>query len=414
MNRPANQDRWPHLSATAVLIAALTLAACAPADTTTTLTTASAAIPTSSATPTTASQEEEDAAIEIARLFLGAYRVSFDIDKAFSYLAADVEGVGPVAEELLLARFLQAIGTKTILGPCEGLSSGSNGTQVRCSFEDHMLRSDEIGLGPYGGSAFVLTVLDGQVTSFGMTFPPNQFSDPNGFSEQMWVPFASWVANTHPEDVAVMYENASQTGWRITEESIPLWEERSREYAQEIARERTAAVDVATAFVEAYAASDVAKAASYLTDNALAGFGGEVGGLGPGLRQGQAAGFKLLFEPCEAQDSSPPGTSVRCPYDYHGIRSDEIGLGPYSGSWFDITVLEGEIASVSDNIVFLENGFSDQMWEPFAAWVAANYPEDGAIMYENWPSIFMAQFTEESIALWAQRSREYVEVVLSS
>jgi len=172
-------------------------------------------------------------------------------------------------------------------------------------------------------------------------------------------------------------------------------------------------VQIATAFAEAYRSYDADGAASYLTDDALQEFAGDMGGLRLQLRQAEAAGFTYLLDTCEEQDSSPPGTSVRCTYDYHGIRSDEIGLGPYSGSWFDITVLEGEIVSVSDHIVFLENGFSDQMWEPFAAWVEKTYPEDGAIMYENWPSIFMAQFTDESIELWEQRSREYVEFVIS-
>ena len=62
----------------------------------------------------------------------------------------------------------------------------------------------------------------------------------------------------------------------------------------------------------------------------------------------------------------------------------------------------------------MTNGFSEQIWEPFAEWVRETYPEDGAVMYENWPNFFMAQFTEEATELWELRSREYVEVVRSS
>jgi hypothetical protein len=172
-------------------------------------------------------------------------------------------------------------------------------------------------------------------------------------------------------------------------------------------------IAVATAFVEAYAAFDADKAASYLADGALAefgGFDGEVEDLRLGLSQGQAAGFKWLLDSCEAQDSSPSGTLVRCAYDYHGIRSDEIGLGPYSGSWFDITVLDGEIVSVSDHIQFMSNGFASEMWEPFADWVADTYPDDVAVMYTD-SSQALPSITEESNQLWELRSREYVNVV---
>jgi hypothetical protein len=147
-----------------------------------------------------------------------------------------------------------------------------------------------------------------------------------------------------------------------------------------------------------------------LTEPALAEFGGDLEGLRLQFSHGRAQGLRLLLDSCEAQSSSPSGTLVRCAYDYHGIRSDEIGLGPYSGSWFDITVLEGEIVSVSDHIQFMSNGFSSEMWEPFAAWVAETYPEDVAVMYTN-SSQTMQSITEESNQLWELRSREYVDVV---
>jgi hypothetical protein len=53
----------------------------------------------------------------------------------------------------------------------------------------------------------------------------------NGFSEQVWEPFADWVATTYPDDVVRMYDSGAQTEFRLTEESVQLWEQRSREYA---------------------------------------------------------------------------------------------------------------------------------------------------------------------------------------
>ena len=38
---------------------------------------------------------------------------------------------------------------------------------------------------------------------------------------------------------------------------------------------------------------------------------------------------QIPVEACSATDSSAFGTSVRCRFDWHGIRSDEIGLSPY-------------------------------------------------------------------------------------
>ena len=39
--------------------------------------------------------------------------------------------------------------------------------------------------------------------------------------------FHWWMSANHPDDVAVMYDGSEP---RISEESIPLWEQRTREY----------------------------------------------------------------------------------------------------------------------------------------------------------------------------------------
>jgi hypothetical protein len=53
--------------------------------------------------------------------------------------------------------------------------------------------------------------------------------------------------------------------------------------------------------------------------------------------------------------------------------------------------------------------FSPQMWEPFAEWVSTNYPEDVAVMYKFDFSDY--QLTPQSIRLWEQHTRGYVEEV---
>jgi hypothetical protein len=166
-------------------------------------------------------------------------------------------------------------------------------------------------------------------------------------------------------------------------------------------------VDVATEFFEAQSAFDADRAIGYLADGTvLSGFGLD------GIREfrllmrfQEATGFKKMLDSCEEAFSYSRGTVVRCTWDFHGIRSDEIGRGPYSGSYDDITVLDGEIV---DMFGYIETSkFSPQMWEPFADWVSTNYPEDVAVMYK--PNYSDYRLSEESIGLWEQHTKEYVK-----
>jgi hypothetical protein len=172
----------------------------------------------------------------------------------------------------------------------------------------------------------------------------------------------------------------------------------------------TNAKEVATSFLEAYGAFDADRAITYLADDAdLSGLGAE------GTRQFgllvsflEAQGYKQMLAPCEETGNSSAGTYVRCAFDFHAIRSDEIGRGPFSGSYFDLTVRDGQIVRVSN--YFETEEFSPQMWEPFAEWVSSTYPGDAAVMYNE--DLTDYQLSEESIALWNTHSRGYVKTKL--
>jgi hypothetical protein len=177
------------------------------------------------------------------------------------------------------------------------------------------------------------------------------------------------------------------------------------------------AQEVATGFLEAYGAFDADRAITYLADEAdisqliAQATSADVEGTLEEFRMFisllEAEGYKQILQPCEQLASSAFGTELRCPFDFHIIRSDEIGLGPYSGSYFDFTVHDGEIVEAAKTFAIGE--FSPQVWEPFADWVLINYPEDLAMMYTGGGT--GAALTEESIALWEQHSREYAEEV---
>jgi hypothetical protein len=44
----------------------------------------------------------------------------------------------------------------------------------------------------------------------------------------------------------------------------------------------------------------------------------------------------------------------------HAIRSDEIGLGPHTGNYWDLTVRDGKIVSAQREVEFM-TGFEDQI-----------------------------------------------------
>lgn len=171
-------------------------------------------------------------AVEVATGFLEAYG-AFDLERAMAYLADDapVASLGELDDPRLLIPWLEATGYEQVLGSCEAVgASSSAGTTVSCPYRFHALRSSEIGRGPFGGSSFELVVRDGEILRLSQDWETEKFSP------QVWDPFADWVSRAHPKDVAVMYEDAGQSGVRLTEESIRLWELRTREYVEDVGR----------------------------------------------------------------------------------------------------------------------------------------------------------------------------------
>jgi len=183
------------------------------------------------------------------------------------------------------------------------------------------------------------------------------------------------------------------------------------------AQRRVAAEELATGFLDAYGAFDADRAASYLTADAIAQEWGSPEQFRLTIDYLEAIGYKqtILQSPrprtavdghCGLRGDSAAGVSLRCAYDLHALRSDEIGLGPFGDNEWDFTVHDGKIVSASPGWAFLTNGFSEQMWEPFAAWVASEYPDDVVVMYTDRRQETQ-RLNEQSIQLWEQHSRSY-------
>jgi len=189
--------------------------------------------PATDQTPVAAGAQENTVnarAEKVATGFVKAYG-AFDVEQAMTYLADDatIAVLGAQDDLRLLSSWLEATGYQQIVDPCEGVGNSASGS-IRCTFAFHALRSGELGRGPFGGSSFDLVVRDGKIVH------ASQDWEIEKFSPQVWEPFANWVSTVHPKDAAVMYQDDSHSGVRLTEESIRLWELRTLEYVEEVGR----------------------------------------------------------------------------------------------------------------------------------------------------------------------------------
>ena len=180
------------------------------------------------------------------------------------------------------------------------------------------------------------------------------------------------------------------------------------------------AEEVATGFVEAFGAFDADRAISYLADDAdIQGLAAQVGS-GAQSVEGTLGEFRELLSLLEAMNfrqmpsacedlNSQTSNIIQCKFDFHLFGSDELERGPFTGAWYYVTVQSGEVSSATWNLD-VEDDFSAQMWEPFAEWVSATYPEDAAIMYDD-RNLTGVALTAESILLWRKHVGDYVEAV---
>lgn len=174
--------------------------------------------------------------VEVATGFMDAYG-AFDANRAIGYLApdADVEelisSIGEVHDGpglRLSIAWLRAVGYEQLLHSCrEGVTSAS-GTRVRCSFDLHLLRSSEVGKGPYGPAEIDFTVSEGKIVHASAW----NWDYEKAFRSEVWEPFERWASRTFPEDVAIMYQDESHSAARLTDASIRRWEVHTQGYVR--------------------------------------------------------------------------------------------------------------------------------------------------------------------------------------
>jgi hypothetical protein len=175
-------------------------------------------------------------------------------------------------------------------------------------------------------------------------------------------------------------------------------------------------VEEAVALTRSYFAAqndyDAELAMSYLSDDA------NIDGapwVGPEryrleIETAAASGRQGLLGDCIPVETQPP-IIIRCDLEYQDLRSGELGLGPFLGNSVDVGVADGKITSLVADVPVDENGYAQQVWDPFTAWMNLRHPGEMEIIDE--PGVLSDSRVRENNRLWQQRSREWVEMRLT-
>ena len=362
--------------------------------------------------PTTAVEQTAGHSIEEATAVVRAFydaRNAYDADVAMSFLADEAimqawsqgtaipHQIGSPEEFRLQVESAAATNSKALLGACTTVEARHPGITIRCAYDYQDLRSNELGIGPFGDNSADVVVVDGKITSIA------ESGRATGFEQQMWDPFRAWLEAQHPDDMAVMDADDTPTA-----ESIPLWEQRTREWVEE----RLAAEQVATEFLQTFAAFDAEAAGAYLATDASTEhlINQDVADYRQAIALFQAWGYEQELGPCQQVGATATGLDVRCPFAYHLLGSRELGVGPFEQNYFTVTVDNASGMITEVNSSWRDDYFSSAVAEPFVAWVETTHPNELAVMtIDGHPAL-----TPESLALWDQLRREYVQHVLSS
>ncbi len=114
------------------------------------------------------------------------------------------------------------------------------------------------------------------------------------------------------------------------------------------------------------------------------------------------------MQPCQELSTAPVGTTVGCPFDYHVLHSEQLGLGPCTNNIFTVLVADGKVVSVEPLYEFGTNGQLD-LFEAIGAWVRENHLGDWASM-ESADGHTRAEM-QRWYPLWKQYSQEYADAM---
>lgn len=178
-------------------------------------------------------------------------------------------------------------------------------------------------------------------------------------------------------------------------------------------------VQIATDFVGALAAYDVARATQDVAvgEDELRFWPGE-----PSMREGiawaEAARFEILPKACIPDEGGTgSGTTVTCQFDWHFLGSDRLGWAPRA-SHLSVQVRGGRIEGASTSMDWgwaglRRDAYGDlPMWRPFVSWLEREHPYDVPAMIAKGECCSAEHetpiYTDESLALWAKYVDDWV------
>ncbi len=341
------------------------------------------------------------AAVRIATGFVAAIG-AFDVDAAMADLAEDADislvtapgGVGdagPATTRQDLPRLLallEAQGYEQSADLCAVNSQAEDETIVRCALTFSSLRSGQFAWAPFGPSHIDVVVRRGRITGATTRWASERFE------AEVWEPFTTWVAANHRADAEVMYPDGSRSSARLSESSIRLWGQRTREYA---ALQGAAMVEVAAEFMAARNAHDADAARALVADDGVLAQLCNQGltpryacvvddpeepimGRVPLDRAGitfaldAEALYDLRFEDVACEKVSGP--LVTCSYRMDNRLREIAGDAPVEAA-SSLGVVDGRVRLVAFpwlNIGFNPAGLNPVEAEPFVHWLEQEYP----------------------------------------
>ena len=172
--------------------------------------------------------------------------------------------------------------------------------------------------------------------------------------------------------------------------------------AQDLAPGRTADEQVAHDFAEALLAGDAAQARSLLAEGTAL-----PEGWGRLEQRNEAWSTTHDVKPCEAMSTTDYGTRIICPFDYHNLRSEQLGLGPFGNNNVNLVVGDEGVRSfqVGDNSA---NNGDEQLYHQIGTWVRQEHP--GEWRFLDSPDVGPAEMPRW-VRLWQQRTQEYADAM---
>lgn len=108
---------------------------------------------------------------------------------------------------------------------------------------------------------------------------------------------------------------------------------------------------------------------------------------------------------CQETGTSPSGTPVSCPFDYHSLRSEELGMDPFGNNNLSMVVTDGVVRGLGISYNGENNG-EEELYQEFGAWVRENHPGEWAFLDRRVPDD-----AARWVRLWQLRTAQYADAM---